>query len=110
MTAWRMTGACVQRKSKLSSNIRADCSPPRNHYLGEPCTKNDAISPLIIEQIANCRCSANQVLAQKDEDNPRREGEADFFSRYALKWSPNDAEVAKIRAEIKAQIEALKKP
>ena len=42
---------------------------------------------------------AKQVLAQSDQDNPRRVGEADFFSRYALRWSPNDPEVTKIRAE-----------
>ncbi len=51
---------------------------------------------------------AKQVLAQSDQDNPRRVGEADFFSRYALKWSPNDAEVARSRTEVEEQIEALK--
>ena len=36
--------------------------------------------------------------------NPRRAGEADFFSRYALKLSPDDPEVKQIRAEfIKAE-------
>ena len=53
---------------------------------------------------------AKLVLAQTDQDNPRRVGEADFISRYALKWAPHDAEVAKIRAEIVAQLGALKKP
>jgi eukaryotic-like serine/threonine-protein kinase len=53
---------------------------------------------------------AKQVLTQSDEDNPRRIGEADFFSRYAVKWSPNDAEVAKIRTEIEEHIKSLPKP
>jgi hypothetical protein len=52
---------------------------------------------------------AEQALMQSDKDNPRRLAEADFFSRYALKWSPNHAEVAKIRAEIKEQIKNLPK-
>jgi hypothetical protein len=47
---------------------------------------------------------ARQVLAQNETDNPRRIGEADFFSRFALKWAPNDAEVLKIRAEIESLI------
>ena len=34
--------------------------------------------------------------------------EADFPSHYALKWSPNDAEVKKVREEIAAHIEAWK--
>ena len=53
---------------------------------------------------------AKQIFAQSEKDNPRRVGEAAFFSRYALKWSPNDAEVTKIHSEIVAQIGALKKP
>jgi hypothetical protein len=51
---------------------------------------------------------AKQVRAQNDKDNPRRAGEADFFSRYAIKLAPQDPEVAKIRAEIAAQIQSLK--
>ena len=47
---------------------------------------------------------ARQVLAQSENDNPRRIGEADFFSRYALKWSSNDPEVQRIRNEITRQI------
>ena len=47
---------------------------------------------------------AKQVLAQSEKDNPRRIGEADFFSRYALKCSPNDPEVQQIRGEIVRQI------
>jgi hypothetical protein len=35
--------------------------------------------------------------------------EAGFLSRYALKWSPHEAEVAKIRAEIEEQIRNLPK-
>lgn len=53
---------------------------------------------------------AKQVLAQRDKENQRRIGEADFFSRYALKWSPNDAKLAKIPAEIEEQIQNLPKP
>ena len=47
---------------------------------------------------------AKQVLAQSEKDNPRRIGEAHFFSRYALKCSPNDPEVQQIRGEIVRQI------
>ena len=53
---------------------------------------------------------AKQVLGQSEKDNPRRVGEADFFSRYAVKLAPQDAEVAKIRAEIAAQLQTLKTP
>jgi hypothetical protein len=53
---------------------------------------------------------AKLVLAQSDKDNPRRVGEAEFFSRYALKWAPQDAEVAKIRTEIEEAIKNLPKP
>jgi dipeptidyl aminopeptidase/acylaminoacyl peptidase len=53
---------------------------------------------------------ARQVFAQIEKDNPRRLGEADFFSRYAVKWAPNDAEAAKMRAEIAEQIKNLPKP
>jgi hypothetical protein len=37
-------------------------------------------------------------------------GEADFFSRYALKWSPNDSELVKIRTDTAAQIETVENP
>jgi WD40 repeat protein len=70
---------------------------------------NEAVRLAPINGLAFARL-AKQVLAQSDKDNPRRVGEADFFSRYALKWSPNDPEVKKIRAEIAAQIETVKKP
>ena len=53
---------------------------------------------------------AKQVLAQKEEANPRRVGEADFFSRYALNRSPNDAEVLKLRVEIEEQIKNMPRP
>jgi hypothetical protein len=53
---------------------------------------------------------ARQVLAQSETDNPRRVGEADFFSRHAVKLAPQDAEVAKLRSEIGDQIKTLPKP
>jgi eukaryotic-like serine/threonine-protein kinase len=53
---------------------------------------------------------AKQVLAQTEKDNPRRVEQADFYSRYAVKWAPQNAEVAKIRAEIAAQVQTLKAP
>jgi hypothetical protein len=53
---------------------------------------------------------AKQVLAQADKDNPRREGEADFFSRRATELSPNDTVVQRIRAEILSQIKNTPKP
>ena len=46
---------------------------------------------------------AVRVLEQDAKDNPRRVGEADFYSRYAVKLSPNDAEVLRIRGEIRAK-------
>jgi hypothetical protein len=53
---------------------------------------------------------ARQVLAQNEKANPRRVGEADFLSRRAVKLAPQDAEVAKIRAEIEERIKNLPKP
>ena len=53
---------------------------------------------------------AKQVLAQNEKDNPRRVGEADFFIRHAVKLAPQDAEVAKIRAEVEELIKNLPKP
>ena len=44
---------------------------------------------------------ARKVLEQVD--NPRRVGEAVFYSRRAVELSPNDAEVLRIRDEIKAK-------
>lgn len=49
-------------------------------------------------------------VAQGVNDNPRRVGEADFFSRYAVKLVPQDAEVARIRVEIEDQIRRQPKP
>ena len=49
---------------------------------------------------------AKQLLTQSEADNPRRMGDADFFSRYALKWSPTNTEVATIRAELEERIKA----
>jgi hypothetical protein len=46
---------------------------------------------------------ASRALAL-DTTNPRHLGEADFYSQYALKWSPNDPEVQRIRAEIAERI------
>lgn len=53
---------------------------------------------------------ARQTLAQDAKDNPRRIGEADFFSRRAIELSPNDPEVQRIRAEIAEQIKNAPKP
>jgi hypothetical protein len=53
---------------------------------------------------------AKLVLAQNEKENPRRVGEADFFSRYALNWSPNDPEVRQIRSEIERQVEKFPNP
>ena len=47
---------------------------------------------------------ARRVLEQGD--NPRRVGEADFYSRRAVQLSPKDAEVLRIRDEIKARTSA----
>ncbi|MCX6929681.1 MAG: WD40 repeat domain-containing protein, partial [Verrucomicrobia bacterium] len=43
-------------------------------------------------------------------DESARLAEADFLSRHAVKLAPQDAGVAKIRAEIEQQIKALNKP
>jgi hypothetical protein len=50
---------------------------------------------------------AFRVLEQDDKENPRRVGEADFYSRYAVRLAPNDQEVLKIRAEIQEKVEKL---
>jgi hypothetical protein len=42
---------------------------------------------------------AQQVLAQNEKDNPRRVGEADFFSRRGVELAPQDAEVQETRLE-----------
>jgi WD40 repeat protein len=52
---------------------------------------------------------AAKTLEQSDNDNPRRMGEADFYSRRAIEWSPNDAQVRRIRAEIAEQIKNVPK-
>ena len=46
---------------------------------------------------------ARKVLEQDAKDNPRRVGEADFFSRRAVELSPKDAEVLQIRDEIRVK-------
>jgi hypothetical protein len=53
---------------------------------------------------------AARILEEDPKDNPRRLGEADFLSRRALQFAPNDAEVAKLRADIATYIEASKQP
>ena len=53
---------------------------------------------------------ARQLLAQSDKDNLRHLGEADLYSRHAVKWAPQDPEVAKIRSETEAQFKRLPKP
>ena len=53
---------------------------------------------------------ARQILVQSEKDNPRRVGEADFYSRYALRWAPDNTQVQKIQAEIARQINDLPKP
>jgi hypothetical protein len=53
---------------------------------------------------------ARQVLAQSDKDNPRRVGEADFFSRRAVELSPDDPEVQQIRSEIERQVKNITHP
>jgi hypothetical protein len=53
---------------------------------------------------------AQQTLAQDTRENPRRIGEADFFSRRALELSPSDPEVQRLRAEIAEQIKDSPKP
>ena len=53
---------------------------------------------------------ARKTLAQDAKDNPRRIGEADFFSRRAVELSPNDSEVQRVRAEIAEQVKSAPKP
>jgi serine/threonine protein kinase len=53
---------------------------------------------------------ARLVLAQSEEQYRNRVAEADSFSRYAVELAPQDAEVAKIRTEIEAQVKKLPKP
>ena len=53
---------------------------------------------------------AARVLQQGNQENPdpgetlQHLGEADFYSRYAVKLAPNDPEVARIRAEIQSKL------
>ena len=46
---------------------------------------------------------ARRVLEQDSKDNPRRVGEADFYSHHAVELAPNDAEVLRIRDDIKSK-------
>jgi hypothetical protein len=43
---------------------------------------------------------AQKTAEQETKDNPRRSGEADFLSRWAVERSPDDPEVKRIRAEL----------
>jgi len=45
-----------------------------------------------------------RVLEQDPKENPRREGEANFYRRHAVKLAPNDPEVLRIRAEVQEKI------
>lgn len=49
---------------------------------------------LAFARLAKC------VLSDDPNVNPRRDGEADFFSRRAVQLSPNDSEVLRIRSEV----------
>jgi dipeptidyl aminopeptidase/acylaminoacyl peptidase len=53
---------------------------------------------------------AKQALAQDPKENPRRVGEADFYSRRAVALAPNEPEVLRIRAEVVERIGTLGKP
>jgi eukaryotic-like serine/threonine-protein kinase len=50
---------------------------------------------------------AAAVLAQPETGNPRRAGEADFFSRHAMKLSPEDPEVMQVRTRIEQVLEGV---
>jgi WD40 repeat protein len=50
---------------------------------------------------------ALKTLSQTDDQNARRVGEADFFSRRAVEFAPNDPEVQRVRAEIIGQISKI---
>jgi eukaryotic-like serine/threonine-protein kinase len=56
-----------------------------------------------------CARFARKILAQDAGDNPRRLGEADFFSRRALEFAPNNPEVQRIRADVLEQINGTPK-
>jgi hypothetical protein len=53
---------------------------------------------------------AKLTLAQDVAANPRRLGEAEFFSRRAVELSPHDGEVQRIRTEILAQTKVFSRP
>jgi hypothetical protein len=53
---------------------------------------------------------ARKVLAQAEDINPRRTDEADFYSRRAVQFAPNDPQVLEIRSEIAEQINKLQNP
>lgn len=53
---------------------------------------------------------AQKVLEQDTKENPRRTGEADFYSRHAVELLPNDPEVRRIRAEVLERISKFPTP
>jgi hypothetical protein len=53
---------------------------------------------------------AKLTLAQDADANPRRLGEADFFSRRAVELAPNNGEVQRIRTEIIEKTKASSRP
>ena len=53
---------------------------------------------------------ARRLVNQDAKDNPRRVGEADFFSRRAVELAPDDLEVLRIRAEVTERIGKMGKP
>ena len=52
---------------------------------------------------------AKQILAQDPKENPRRVGEADFFSRRAVELAPNEPEVLQSRTEVVQRLGTLEK-
>ena len=53
---------------------------------------------------------ATQLLAQSDQDNPRRLAEADFFSERAVQLTPQDSEVMRSRTELERRLKELRRP
>jgi len=51
---------------------------------------------------------ARQLLQDKGNENPRQAAEADFYSRYAVKLSPEHSKILQIRAEVREQIQRRK--
>jgi WD40 repeat protein len=53
---------------------------------------------------------ARAAAAQDPGENPRRLAEADFYSRHAVKLSPNETEVLRIRGEVEHLANGTNKP